>query len=168
LKSGDRILCVDPGVRAVGAAIFSFEFNKGSTLVDCDYVKNPIERGMAPRDLMLIGKALQDRFGTFHHLVLERMRIYPGPQRFDPNDLVGVTGTVYSISGFMAHILAPEQVNAFFPSEWKGNMKKEDMLQHIENQLNDSEKLLIPDLPKSTRHNVIDAIGIGLKFTGRL
>jgi len=53
-------------------------------------------------------------------------------------------------------------------NEWKGSVPKPIMEKRILAALTDAERTLLPKLAKTRRHNMIDAVGIGLHCERRL
>jgi hypothetical protein len=62
------------------------------------------------------------------------------------------------------------KVKLVHPHDWKGSVKKEAMLSRIVSKLDAAELEMLMRIPCSVskRHNIIDAIGLGLKEVGRL
>jgi len=60
------------------------------------------------------------------------------------------------------------EVTLVRPHAWKGTLAKEIHQPRIIAVLSLEERCLIPKLPKTKKHNVIDAIGLGLWQVGRL
>jgi hypothetical protein len=85
----------------------------------------------------------------------------------DPNDLIGVALTV---GGLKFAARTAREVRLVLPHEWKGNVPKAVMLKRIESKLDDDEKEVLAQaaIAKGHRHDVVDAIGIGLWALGRL
>lgn len=101
-------------------------------------------------------------------LAIEVPQVYPGPQqKGDQKDLVKlaiVAGTVMATAAG----LGCRAIVTMQPAEWKGQTKKEIMVERVKNKLSTREVACI-DLPMdSVAHNVFDGIGIGLKRLGRL
>lgn len=106
---------------------------------------------------------------AFSKVVIEQPRVYPGGRTKNPNDVLSVAvnagewGGRYSFQG-----CAIEYVT---PSGWKGQTKKE--IQHARDwaRLDLDEQDLVSRSGKgiaaSKRHNMLDAIGIGLWAVGR-
>lgn len=85
----------------------------------------------------------------------------------DPNDLIDVAVTVGRIAQAIGPHLTAELVR---PRVWKGNVPADVMLARIEKRLDVSELHVVDraPMPKSLKHNVVDAIGLGLWALGRL
>lgn len=97
-------------------------------------------------------------------IVLEVPQVYQMTGKGDPNDLIHLAGIVGGIAA-----IANRPTVTLRPREWKKQVKKEVMLARIENRLSpDERKCINRGMPANLRHNVIDAIGIGLYVCGRL
>jgi len=83
----------------------------------------------------------------------------------DPNDLVDLAGIVGAI---LATVDAVSTV--WLPEEWKGQVPKEIHNARAIARLSPEELVNVPKRPraKDFDHNVVDAIGIGLHYSGRL
>jgi len=55
-----------------------------------------------------------------------------------------------------------------FPATWKGQLKKHVCHARIDLALTPGERKIIPKLAKTYLHNMLDAVGIGLWYLGRL
>jgi hypothetical protein len=103
--------------------------------------------------------------GDVKEIAIERPQIYrfsPG----DPNDLLNL-GMV--AGGILTSFPPNTAVSLYHPKTWKGNVKKDKHQPLILRTLTEWERTRI-ETPsaKAKTHNVIDAIGIGLYFFGRL
>lgn len=58
-------------------------------------------------------------------------------------------------------------VRYVMPSDWKGQILKEETMRRVLARLSTEEKARLPNLPKTKAHNMFDAIGIGLFELGR-
>lgn len=95
--------------------------------------------------------------------VVEVPRIYPtGKGKGDPNDLIKVAFVAGRLTA------GAQRVIRVFPYQWKGQVDPDVLEQRILTRLTDQERGRIPTLPRSTSHNVTDAIGIGLHHLGRM
>lgn len=106
--------------------------------------------------------AVWHRGGQVDDLVVENQRVYPGPRRADPNDLLPLAQVV---GGVFARIPALYRHNPM-PQEWKGSVKKEIFTQRTLNALTPPERgvLSAAKVAKSLEHNVLDAIALGKWF----
>ena len=94
-------------------------------------------------------------------LVIEQPEIYPG----SPVKFTNLTDLSILV-GMLINTLCPQITLIPWPREWKGNKKKSDTKDEIEN-LNDhfSSRALTRDLDGIAihiRHNVYDALGLGI------
>lgn len=99
--------------------------------------------------------------------VIEVPQVY-GRRRspVDPNDLIAVAVTV----GRAAQQFFAGRVDLVQPHTWKGSVPKDVMLNRIVSKLDDGERLILHSakVPASLRHNLIDAVGLGLWKVRRL
>jgi hypothetical protein len=103
----------------------------------------------------------------FDTCFMEHMQVYgQQKQKGDPNDLVAVAYLEGMISGLYRRTVL------FTPHEWKGNLPDDVLAKRIEKRLNPEESRALARalaiVPKSLRHNVYAAVGIGLFGHGRL
>lgn len=154
------ILCIDPGLRGVGIAHFN---NKGE-LQSAAYVHSPKREGRGYLAQNAAADAAWKWWGfTPPELTLiEHPRVYPGMPDVDLNDLLDVAGVGASCALLFGN---PRTV---FPSEWKGNVKKDVMTERIRGKLDPLEFGRIEGGPKHLMHNALDAVGIGLWHFKRL
>lgn len=97
------------------------------------------------------------------NIIIEVPKIYPmGKGKGDPNKLVKLAYWAGRFVGNLSH------VRTIYPYEWKAQVDPDIMCERILERLDTEEISLIPDLPQSTLHNVLDAIGIGLVELGRM
>jgi hypothetical protein len=147
-----RLLTVDPGKHAVGWAAFD-----GGELQRCGYLK--------VEDLGFLGKRGAEL------LICEIPQIYQGRrQEGDPNDLIPVAIVVGRvIEAVHSQRICHVEIQAIKPSHWKGNRSKEIDQPYTLSLLSPAETSILDGcgVAKSTRHNVIDAIGIGLWHLNR-
>lgn len=112
---------------------------------------------------------LETRFrGVQAQIVIELPQVYGKRDERDPNDLIPVAITVGRIaSAFGSPGVKAELVR---PHDWKGSVPKPIMLARIEKRLDEEEigVLHTAKAPASLRHNIVDAVGLGLFKLGRL
>lgn len=98
-------------------------------------------------------------------LVIEQMRVYPGPQqKGDQNDLITLASVVGAVCA-----LPWSSRRIVYPREWKGTVDKKIMRDRIESRLTAFEKEGVCDMKnQKLRLDVWDAVGIGLFDLGRL
>lgn len=139
------LLAIDPG-RCTGWALFD-----GRTLIGCGLDPSPAA------------------FESIDRVVIE-YPIYRSHERVSPNDLIKLALNAGEWGGLArASRVKPEYV---LPHVWKGgSIPKEISHERIKRKCNSTEWTLVKDscvdFSKSTIHNVIDAVGIGLWAIGR-
>jgi hypothetical protein len=146
MDGGVMLMTIDPGKNACGWAIFQED-----TLIACGYD--------------LSAQYCAKSYGV-DKIVVELPQIYrQRQQKGDPNDLVSVA---FAAGRFVQEALhGATTIQVVRPHDWKGSRPK-----HIDNKvtfnaLSNAERELVPMLPDTKLHNVIDAIGIGLWALGR-
>lgn len=117
------------------------------------------ERG---RELYALGNHL---LGA-SRLVIEQMRVYPGPQqKGDQNDLIEVAATVGAVCAGAYW----DQIRIVYPREWKGTTPKKIFAERIKSRLSEAELADVQVLKnKKQELDLWDAVGIGLFDLGRL
>lgn len=159
------LLTIDPGVHALGAALFVPDTTDGGMcLRAAEYLKFEKITDIA---------STLDQF-VYRHLnwpldhdklavVIEKPRIYPhGAQRKgDLNDLLDLAEVVGACGASFTH------TRTVYPRDWKGTVKKEVMTARIEDRLRGFEQLRVTRVGAKD-HNTLDAVGIGLHVLGRL
>lgn len=159
---GSLVASIDPGKHSAGVAVFyneqlqlaKYVERKGEHLAK--HVRTAIGHGRA-----VAGK----QFGPLE-LVIEIPQIYQRAyQKGDQNDLIWVAFE----AGRMLQAIEPTRYVTVLPREWKGQTPKDVMCRRIESKLGplELERVKLPKA-KSLHHNVWDAVGIGLKYLGRL
>lgn len=111
--------------------------------------------------------AVREWVGTraLSHFVVELPQVYVGArQKGDQNDLIQLAAVVGALC--MAFEGVPQRV--YLPAEWKRQVPKNIMNERALARLEPPEAENITSRRKSLRHNVLDAVAIGLKFHGRL
>lgn len=78
-------------------------------------------------------------------------------------DLLTLTFT----AGFLSKSVHPARVSKVFPREWKGQRPKAVDNAYTLRLLTAAEARVVHATPKSTQHNILDAVGIGLWALGR-
>jgi hypothetical protein len=101
---------------------------------------------------------------------IERPMIYPHGKSENPNDLITLAVNAGEHGGRLRHA-GCRAARYIRPFEWKGNTPKHISHQRIWAKLNDAERSLVDVAGKGMapgkRHNMLDAIGIGLFVLGR-
>ena len=171
------LLSIDPGKNALGWA-----YSEGHGHVVCAGVvrsETPTQAGgddiaqVAQHVLRQLQLELR-RLPPIAALVIEKMRVYPGPAgaKTNPNDLIDLS---YLSGG--VHMLpeVPVNVRAVLvePKDWKGQIPKETMVEYrIKPSLSDFEQKLVKasmqHVPEGLKHNGWDAVGLNLWGMKRL
>ncbi len=175
MASMGTVVTVDPGCRGCGVTYW-YE----ARLTAAAYIKNPVLKGQDAMSASVLAekvgmwvrenattKKLSGIFAAdIFRLVVEVPRIYPaGSQKGDQNDLIGVA----LVAGAVASAVMSEDVIQYFPREWKGTAKKEDVIEIIKSRIDSEEsKAVILPRAQDLAHNVWDSVGIGLHYFGRL
>lgn len=99
-----------------------------------------------------------------NQLVIEIPKFSDQTKGKDPQDLI----TLAVNAGQWIQVLRAPDVRRVFPSQWKGNVPKAIHNERVLAKLTPAELAVIPKLPATKLHNVIDAIGLGLFALGRM
>lgn len=165
------ILSIDPGLRAMGVALFTME----GTFYSAGLVRNPEMKHTHLGAHRSMAMAFQEWLDTPRHrgkwisgVAYEWPQIYPG-RKTPPKDLLHLTGVLGAVA--MAMPNAVSDWTPYAPREWKGQVPKAvdhartvSVLSRLERDLlNDSLK----GIPRSLSHNTLDAVGIGLHHLER-
>lgn len=158
------LLAVDPSLRCTGWAFFWDERLKA-----CGYIESPshVSRIEAVRYVFNTFDTF-DYFDFVDETVLEFPRIYPkGAQErrtdhVDPNDLLWVA----AVAGAFA--AQANTVKSYYPSDWKGQSKKEKTLRLVLQACTPAERAVIERVTGHKRHNAVDAVGIGMYHLKRI
>lgn len=143
------LLSIDPGANS-GWAVYD-----NSTLVACG-------RSVPPAAWL---EGVTDA-------VIERPRIYPHGRTRNPNDIVTLAVTVGELAGALrAYGIGVRYVE---PRQWKGTLDANTCCRRAWARLREDERAVAAkyepppkgDVP-GTKHNVLDAIGLGLWQVGR-
>lgn len=156
----ENLVAIDPGKKWNAYARF-----RGGVLLAVEY-KEVFREPIVSLQLPWVGG------GGNLIVVVEKPQVYPGGRTQRPNDLIDVAiGAGIGVGHFL-NATADVAVEQITPRTWKGTVPKEVMERRILSRLTDSENDVIlqysATLPKSKRHNVVDAVGIGLWKLGRL
>lgn len=168
-------ITIDPGLRKTGVAVWK-NTNLGafvskpsdfSELVAVFFPEN-LEtardllgfRGMFFATCYALGSYLDYPLG---YLVIEGQQIYQSGSHEMPQ-LAGVCGAL--------SLIPADNYISLLPKKWKRNLKKNLMEHHAKPTLSDTEyttlKAFLDTMRKDERHNVWDAVGIGLVWNKRL
>lgn len=155
-----RLVAIDPSLRATGWAVF-----EDGRLVSCGIVKTAAGTTAEQAAREVAQRLKNDLDGAV--AVIERPQIYQGRRsKGDPNDLVGVA--------LVAGACAAWADRAVFvlPHDWKGSIPKHAQLSRYivhrrnEKALDDAScavyRKCLAAWAAGLRHNLADAVGIGL------
>jgi hypothetical protein len=146
-----RLLTIDPGIHT-GIAFFRDAF-----LENCDLINTNTSRETV---ISAMGSLL--RYDPSIAIV-EIPLIYPQRvQKGDPNDLIQVAKIAGMFLGIISKYCAVEEV---YPNQWKGQRPKSVDNKYTISKLGAQELNIFDkhnNLRKNLKHNIIDAIGIGL------
>lgn len=168
---------VDPGKHACGVAVW--DEDTAGQLIWAGYVKNHFkdepgkeraERwGDMAREVVsmmkwAVMKSLNSNLlrDTKFSLILEIPQVYEGPQDEDRNDLIDLAGVQGAVVGAMGNDADVEWSPQ--PREWKGQIPKEVTQKRVDKRLSAAEQGKIEWPAKSLKHNVYDALHMGLVF----
>jgi len=145
------LLAVDPGSTALGWAMF-----RDGALYTCSLLR-------AKRMEEMLLKIRERSWPYVSELVVERPQIYKAiDSKADPNRVTQLSIIAGAAIGSIEH-------SKFFlpyPAEWKGQIPKDIHHKRLRKHLSEPElEVLDCDLfqhPKSLRHNILDAVGLGI------
>lgn len=176
MSEGALVLCVDPGIRGSGVALFTLSAGTGA-LTRASYVKNPVKQGHHVEAALAMSRALAQWFEQHAGIirsavtyVSEWPRVYTAGKQSkdghwrDPNDLPPLTAVQTATAALVRASLV---CVTYEPREWKGTVDKTVMNRRVYERLSIPETGCIDDAGALT-HNVLDAVGLGLKYLGRL
>lgn len=153
----ETIIAIDPGLNQSGLALFKRGKLQFACLTPLVNGKNPIRAVPYIREELRKYAPRSDRI-----VIIEKPRVYQtGLQKGDQRDIVNLALAV----GAIGQLLRPKWLDSLIfvePHEWKGQVPKEIMQKRIDKTLTAEELSKIVWPSKSLRHNVYDAIGLGL------
>lgn len=152
---------IDPGLRNCGVAVW--QTNPWS-LVEASLVKGSA-KAVGPEAWLQMGNAVAEYLTSWPiaNVLVEFPQVYARTKsRGDPNDLLQIAAIV----GIIATKIKTIEITR--PYEWKGQIPKKVMQKRLENRLSLAEKARIKECPMSLRHNIWDAVGLGLCKFDRL
>lgn len=160
-------LFLDPGLRHCGVALF-----EGDTLFRAWLSKNSDRKGRGALAWESMAQAVQrdwlrrcGRRGVLlHTLCCEVPQVYRGGGKGDPDDLLQLAGVV----GAVASAVPAGKRLSYYPREWKGSTPKEIHNERVLKVLCSAEHKRIDAPSNGVLHNVLDSIGLGLFFHGRM
>ena len=153
-------LSIDPGLRGCGVSLF----NK-KQLIKAVYVKSTEQVKRGPEAWLAMAQAILDSLPGVKvtHLVVEVPQVYNQAYwKGDPADLIELAG----VDGAITVAVGATNNYGFLPREWKGQVPKDIHNKRVEAKLS-VEELATIESTATVRHNVVDAVGLGLWFLGR-
>ena len=143
----DTLIAIDPG-KCTGLALF-----------ENGELKRADASGTSFDEIMKLNEFYAR--GMVSKAVLEIPQVYDRKNwKGSPNDLIKLS----IVAGKWALWLEARGfcVDYITPHRWKGNRSKEADNNYTMKRLEGPEVAVIPSLPKYKKHNVLDAIGLGL------
>lgn len=150
-----HLISLDPGLRGSGIAWWSAT----GSLRHVAYVRNPEKTGNGPEAWAGYERvALYDNRADY--LVSEVPQVYrAGASKGDPDDLLQLAGVV----GVFSVLVSADVRIGVKPREWKGQVPKDVHHARLIKTLSEADlEKINTAAPPSLRHNVLDAVGIGL------
>lgn len=154
------ILCVDPGLRGCGCASFSGDGN----LIKASYVKSPNKSDRGAVAWAEMAYAINEAYPLANILVIETQRIRPQ----DTRAIHGAIMEVQGVAGAIIGLFCDMGVRGYTPEQWKGSIKGDVMTERIKARMTWEDWRVFESPGKTLEHNVVDAVGIGLHYFGRL
>lgn len=161
-----KVISIDPGLNRVAYAEWDPETGDllRAGLVSCDYEVG-MERAEKWREMAWrVDDVLGLSNGDEIWLVIEVPQVYPGPREEDPNDLIDLAGVLGAIVG---KILVGYVEWSPLPREWKGQLPKRVTKQRVDDRLKVGETEVIEWPVERLKHNVYDAIHLGIVYLER-
>lgn len=158
------LVSIDPGIKGMSLAAF-----RDGQLERVELLRAPPRATFARADTWSTARLID--LGPVDLCVVERMVHYPGSTgargNAVANDLIDLTAA----SCLLAGRINPRELRFVTPHEWKGTTPKEICEARALAKLREKERQLLwaylADVPPSLRHNLWDALGIGLFALGR-
>jgi len=146
-----ELLAIDPGEHTGWAVYGSLSvYGPLSRLLACGLGMPPVEAAA--------------------RVVIELPQVYP-QHPVPPNDLI----TLAFLAGrYAGKTKQDAEVSTVFPHQWKGNLPKDVCAARVRMKLTPEERDVADAafkegrIPAAQRHNVMDAVGIGLSALGRV
>lgn len=160
------LLTIDPGKRSLAWALLL-----NSELIGCSLTKSKHDPWERYLDLLVMSIHLDvqqirapyalasNETLSPYQVVVELPRVYPHERHVRPNDLIDLAAA----AGACATLPGPFKF--VHPHQWKGQLSKKMSNARTINALSPDEMEILGRWQKN--HNVLDAIGIGLKEVGR-
>ncbi len=172
---GDRAISFDPGIRMCGVGEFEFgAIHPGRwALMRAALIRNPVKKGHDLEAAFGIAKAAADWVHSntplfITNVICEIPQLYSA-QHKKGDENVSVIPLALVSAMFAARCgLSSTKLSQYLPREWKGQIDPDECCRRVEAELMRGGELnRVEECPASYRHNVLDAIGVGLKWAGR-
>lgn len=165
-----KIVCLDPGLRECGWAVF----DKG-ILEECGLAVNPERKDRTAKAwLAMASEVARSSFPWMARpdlLVYEMMQVREkGAGRKNTSDLLPLVGVL----GATAALLRAKETVEYLPKNWKGDIPKPiHQARVLESGVLDAQEggvlqAAFNKTAKNLQHNIVDAVSIGLFHTGRI
>lgn len=157
------LLAIDPGLRACGCALFT-----DRRLVAADLVQSgsKFERASAWLPMAEAVRTWVAIVGVqVSELAIELPQVYHDHIETDQNDLIHLACVVGAICDRFSDV---DETKVYLPAEWKGQAPKAIVHARAMKRLDEQERLVIPNMAKSRKHNMLDGIAIGLVYLKRM
>lgn len=122
------------------------------------------------RRLAMCGLNQPEEPAPITSVTIERPRIYPHGRTKNPNDVLSVAINAGEWAGRYKALGVPV-VRYVEPATWKGQVPKDVHHARIWSRLSANEQEIVSvcgrGMPPSKRHNMLDAVGLGLWAVGR-
>lgn len=163
-----QLLGIDPGLRYCGLGLFEDgELRRGWLAINPEMWQRGPTCWSTMADAVEAELRAMDVFNTVHAVAVEIPQVYQTKyQKGDQDDIVQLAATVGAI---VSRIPAKHKIG-FFPRQWKGQVPKGIHNNRILSRLSQEEFERIECPRVALRHNVIDAVGLGvytLQFQGK-
>ncbi len=160
------IVSLDPGLHKVALAVWADDFKLAWAGLVIHQHEPGTERAQKWRDMAEWVEVAIRAAGCLMEIefVCEIPKVYAGVHKEDPNDLIDLAGVVGAIVS--KPLLATVEWSPI-PSEWKGQLPKSVSQARVERKLSEAEKVRIVWPAKSLRHNVYDALHLGMVYLER-
>ncbi len=150
------LVSIDPGVKLAGVAVWD-----NNELTTAWLAKGKDWADLAGNILSDLYNRYPDSIRERFDLAIEKPKIYhQSKQKGDQRDIIELAMAVGAI---VTCVAIEAKATIYEPHEWKGSTPKDIMIVRIKEQISPEEhtRITLPSA-KSLRHNVFDAIGIGL------
>lgn len=161
------VLCVDPGLRLCGVALF----DSRGTLVRAGLVTSKLPSKTHIRGAQA-WKASADEVRAWvggcplAKVIVEEQRIDGRTPNAD--DMLQVNG----VAGACTELFPGAPVQGYWPETWKGSLPKADCTARIIDRINEDPvegaRVERTGVQESLQHNIYDAVGLGLFHWNRL